>query len=87
MALAALCVVWAAPVAAGKKPKFYGAPVFNIDKRKKTKNEITDWAAYSAYASIRYSGERNLRLDDDAADKSDKLIESRSRMSACQASY
>jgi len=72
MALAALCVVWAAPVAAGKKPKFYGAPVFNIDKRKKTKNEITDWAAYSAYASIRYSGERNLRLDDDAADKSDK---------------
>ncbi len=72
-ALIAVCVTWAAPAEAGKKPKFYGAPVFNIDKRKKTKTQITDWAAYSAYASVRYSGERNLRLDDDTADKSDKF--------------
>lgn len=72
-ALSALCVVWSAPAEAGKKkPRYLGAPVFDIDKRKKTKNTLNDWAAYSAYASIRYSGERNLRLDDDAADKSDK---------------
>lgn len=72
--LALLCVAVALPVEAGeKKPKFHGAPVFNIDKRKKTKTQINDWAAYSAYSSARYSGERNLRLDDGVTDKSDKF--------------
>ncbi len=71
-ALAALCAFWAAPSYAGKKPKLQGAPVFDIDKRKKTKIEINDWSAYGAYASARYSGERNLRLDDGVSDKSDK---------------
>ncbi|MEM7268085.1 MAG: alginate export family protein [Pseudomonadota bacterium] len=73
-AVAALCVVWAVPADAGKKkPRYLGAPVFDIDKRKKTKSALTDWASYGAYASVRYSGERNLRLDDDQADKSDKF--------------
>ncbi len=73
LAVSALCVVCSAPAeAAKKKPKYFGAPIFDIDKRKKTKTELNDWAAYSAYASVRYSGERNLRLDDSAADRSDK---------------
>lgn len=67
-----LACALATTASAGKKQKYYGAPVFDIDKRKKTKSEINDWAAYSAYSSVRYSGERNLRLDDGIADKSDK---------------
>ncbi|MGB0412038.1 MAG: alginate export family protein [Pikeienuella sp.] len=63
----------ATDAAGAGKAKHYGAPVFDIDKRKKTKTELTDWAAYSAYASTRYSGERNLNLDDNLNDKSDKL--------------
>lgn len=71
-AMMSLTVVVSDATAAGKA-KYYGAPVFDIDKRKKTKTEITEWAAYSAYASARYSGERNLNLDDGVNDKSDKI--------------
>lgn len=68
--VAAACAAGGEKAGAGER--YAGAPVFDIDARKKTGNEITDWAAYSAYASVRYSGERNLRLDDGRADYSDK---------------
>ena len=75
IALAVLSAIFAAsgdPALAKKKPKYLGAPIFDIDKRKKTKHEIAEWATFGAYASVRYSGERNLRLEDGHADFSDK---------------
>lgn len=75
LTLAALSIAFAGfgdDAVAGGKTKYLGAPIFDIDKRKKTKHALTDWAQFGAYASVRYSGERNLRLDDDADDFSDK---------------
>ena len=72
LATASLVGVGSVASAAGK-PAAPRLAVFDIDKRKKTKTQITDWAAYSAYASARYSGERNLNLDDGVDDRSDKL--------------
>lgn len=58
---------------AQKAPKDYSRLVFDASKRKKTKSQITDFLSYSAYANLRYQGERNIRLDDGRSDYSDEI--------------
>lgn len=55
-----------------KKQKDYSPLVFDASKRKKTKTSVTDSLSYSAYTSLRFQGERNLKLDDGLTDKSDE---------------
>ncbi len=58
---------------AQKAPKDQSRLVFDASKRKKTKSQITEYLSYSSYASVRYKGERNIRLDDGRSDYSDEF--------------
>lgn len=58
---------------AQKAPKDHSRLAFDASKRKKTKTQITEYLSYSAYASARYQGERNIRLDDGRSDYSDEF--------------
>ncbi len=58
---------------AQKAPKDHSRLAFDASKRKKTKSLITDYLSYSSYASVRYQGERNIRLDDGRSDYSDEF--------------
>lgn len=58
---------------AQKAPKDHSRLAFDASKRKKTKTKITEYLSYSAYASARYQGERNIRLDDGRSDYSDEF--------------
>lgn len=62
-------------VSAGSKKQLQAPSVFDINRRKKAKKEVTDWLSSSLYASVRYLGERNIkRDDDDANDRTHEFI-------------
>ena len=72
---AAMCapLALAAPAEAKSKvkpPKV--AQVFDAAKRKKAKHKLSDAVSYSAYANIRYLGERDIARDDNVRDSSDE---------------
>lgn len=70
----AIAATTGSEVSAKKKaPKDYSPLVFDASKRKKTKTRLSDQVSYSAYASLRFQGERNIDLDDRVVDKSDEF--------------
>lgn len=76
LGVAAFCsasaLVTGSDVIAASKKKDYAPLVFDAAKRKKTKTKLTDHISYSAYASLRFQGERNIDLDDDTRDKTNE---------------
>ncbi len=78
LGIVGLAVIFAAisggdALAKKKTSKDYSPLVFDASKRKKTKIRVSDRLSYSAYSSLRLQGERNVKLDDGFADKSDEL--------------
>lgn len=67
-----LASVYATEANAKKHARKIIAPVvFDAFTRKKTKSRLNQTVSYSAYTSLRFQGERNLKFDDGVTDASD----------------
>lgn len=68
VSILSLCLVVSPAMAGGKKKTPRTPAIFDIDKRKRAKKQVTPWLHGSLYASARFLGENERARDDNVSD-------------------